>query len=97
MFHWVENDGIRDYVLNNGITIDTQGIVYLSVLPLYPVEYGGHVFEVKIPNSNNLVDWREVWCDEEGNEIDSDHEYNPNNPYYCYFGNIPKEYIKLLW
>lgn len=95
LYHWVESDAVRDYVLKNGIVPDDQGSIYLSQKPLF--EDKGHYFEVTIPDNNNLYDWREMWYDDSGKEFDSDHQYDKNNPYFMYqYRKIPKEYVKLV-
>lgn len=94
LYHAVTNRSY-DYVKKNGITPDEDGFVYLSTYPLKSGLYkNGHVFQVKIPNHSLLYDWREFWQDEEGNDIDFDHEWDPENPYYIYMGFIPAEFIK---
>lgn len=82
-------------MLNNGIIADDQNSIYLSAKPLYTER--GHLFEVTIPDADRLYDWREAWWDDNGVEFDSDHRYDSENPYFIYYGNIPKEYVKLLW
>lgn len=91
LYHSVFNRQTYDYVFKNGITVDDTGWIYLSEKPF---SYAYAVFEVTIPDKNLLYDWRQFWLDDEGNEIDMDHEYDPNNPYYMYAESIPLNYIK---
>lgn len=93
LYHWIEDRSL-EYVEQNGITADSDGDVYLSVAPLRGE--GGHLYEVTIPDNNRLYDWREMWYDNNGQEFDSEHQYNENNPYFIYMGNIPKKYLKLV-
>jgi len=95
LYHWVRDDRVRDYVLENGITADDDYSVYLSAKPLYTDR--GHLFEVTIPDNYRLRDWRYSWWNDDKVEFDFDHQYNPENPYFIYEGDIPKEYVKLLW
>lgn len=90
LYHTVFSEKSYNYVLQNGIIADEYGYVYLSEKPLK----GYYTFKVKIPNINNLYDWEDFWLDDEGNEIDFDHQYDPNNKYYMYLGDIPISYIK---
>lgn len=94
LYHSVFNDKAKDYVLKNGIKCDQYHWVYLSEKPIIN-KLVKAVFLVTIPKNDLLYDWREIWCDEDGNEIDMDHEYDPNNPYYMYNADIPKQYVKL--
>jgi hypothetical protein len=73
-----------------GLKTDYQGLIYLSEKPIqnFPV-----VFKVEIPNKNSLVDWRDVWYDDDGEEIDMDHQYDLDNPYYVYMDPIPAQYL----
>ncbi len=38
-----------------------------------PEAFDDIVLEIKIPNKNHLVDWREAWYDDNDEEIDSEH------------------------
>lgn len=93
LYHSVFDKKSLDFVLENGIVADEQGFIYLSEKPF---DNAYAVFTVKITNKNNLYDWEDFWLDDNGNEIDFNHEYNPNNKYYMYMGNIPTEYIKQI-
>lgn len=70
---------------------DDQGFVYLAEKPF---DHALAVFEVTVPNERDLYDWETFWLDDDGNEIDFDHELDPNNKYYMYMGNIPLKYIR---
>lgn len=90
-----------EYVKRNGIKRDSQGWIYLSTKPIiknnknpWSVNNTVAVFKVRIPDKSKLYDWREIWMDDDGNETDSDHQYDKNNPYYMYSGDIPKQYIE---
>lgn len=91
LYHSVFDKRSYDYVLQNGITADDYGYVYLSEKPM---KHAYAVFEVTVPNTNSLYDWDDFWLDDEGNEIDFDHVKDPNNKYYMYGGNIPRNCIK---
>ena len=95
LYHWVCSDAAMAFVLENGIVADDQYSVYLSAKPLFTDK--GHLFEVTIPDNSRLYDWRFSWWNDNGEEFDSDHHYEADNPYFIYEGNIPKEYVKLLW
>ena len=102
LYHAVFNEKSFEYVMEYGIKADSNGVVYLSEKPIIKKAqpkwgYKGTiaVFKVTIPDNRNLYDWREFWCDDNGEEIDFDHQYDPTNPYYCYTGSIPKQYVKL--
>ena len=92
LYHSVFNKSSYDYVLENGITADDQGFVYLSEKPIP----GYASFRVRIPNESYLHDWEEFWLDDEGNEIDFDHCLDPNNKYYMYEGDIGLQYIEVI-
>ena len=95
LYHTVFDERTRDFVLENGIVQDDFGLVYLAEKPLDNRD--GYVFKVTIPNNNQLLDWREAWYDDAGEEIDSmNHQYDEDNPYYIYSGNIAREYIELM-
>lgn len=83
-----------EYVKENGITPDRDGFVYLSMYPV-PLGYNEytHNFQVRIPNPELLYDWRDFW-QEDGEDIDMYHEWDPENPSYIYMGKIPITYIK---
>ena len=104
LYHTVFSNRTFEYVMKYGIRADSKGLVYLAEKPiikkaLNPKFTDGistrAVFKVTIPDNRNLYDWREFWCDDNGEEIDFDHQYDPTNPYYCYTGSIPKQYVKL--
>lgn len=78
-------------VLENGIEPDDMGYIYLSEKPFRNSKY---TLIIRIPNNSKLHDWREFWCDEDGNEIDFNHEYDPSNPYYIYTSFIDPVYIR---
>lgn len=101
LYHAVFTEESYEFVKKNGIKRDRDGWVYLSKYPIikrnhnpWSVNNTVAVFKVRIPDNNLLYDWRELWCDEDGNEIDMDHQYDKDNPYYMYEGDIPKEYIE---
>lgn len=89
LYHSVTSEATRDYVLKNGIKADSDSMVYLSEKPMTtaPFKYS---FKVKVPDQNKLWDWRDVWSDSD------DKEYDPNNPYYVYEGDIPKQFVTLI-
>lgn len=91
LYHSVFNKRSLDFVLENGIIADDQGFVYLAEKPF---DNAYATFIVTVPNEDNLYDWEDFWLDADGNEIDFDHEYNPNNKYYIYIGDIPLEYAE---
>jgi len=92
LYHGVSDETMEAFVLKNGIVTDSHGFIYLSEKPgIFPIN-----FEVTIPDSRNLVDWREVWYDDNGEESDIDHQYDDTNPFYIYLSPIPREYVKLL-
>ena len=88
LYHSVVSEKIRDFVLKNGIKADSSNFVYLSTKPINKPPYK-YTFQVKVPNSDLLFDWRDMW--DEGPE----HQYDKNNPYYVYNGDISTQYIKL--
>jgi hypothetical protein len=90
LYHSVSNERKRDFVLQNGIKSDEDGMVYLSKKPITTTPYK-YSFKVKVPDMNKLWDWDEIW----GNGGD-DKENDPNNPYYVYEGDIPKQNVTLL-
>lgn len=95
LYHTVFDKDTYDFVQGNGIVADDNNYVYLSKYP-YKSESAYATFKVNIPDSNKLFDWREFWYDENGNEFDYDHEWDPDNPYFIYVGNIPKSYITVI-
>jgi len=95
LYHWVESERVKDYVLNNGLTADDDYCVYLMSNPV-PFNKGGFMFRVTIPDTNRLHDWREYWHDDDGVEFDDEHIYDPDNPYFIYEGNIDKKYVNLV-
>lgn len=90
LYHTVFSKRSYEYVLKNGITPDEYGYVYLSEKPLK----GYYTFKVQVPDESNLYDWEDFWLDDNGNEIDFDHQYDPDNKYYMYLGDIPLGYIR---
>lgn len=86
LYHSVTTEASRDFVLQNGIKADSDHMVYLSEKPITtgPFKYS---FKVKVPDPNKLWDWRDIWDDSD------DKEYDPNNPYYVYEGDIAKQYV----
>lgn len=78
-------------ITDKGLQKDEFGLVYLST---YPIKGYDVTFEVEIPNRNLLIDWRDVWM-EDGEEIDQDHQYDPDNPYFVYMDSIPPEYLTI--
>jgi hypothetical protein len=64
-------------------------MVYLSEKPITTAPYK-FSFRVKVPDENRLWDWRDIWSDS------TDKQYDPNNPYYIYEGDIDKQYITLV-
>lgn len=93
LYHSVFNRRSLNFVLENGIVADDAGFVYLAEKPF---DHAIAVFEVTVPNESDLYDWEDFWLDDDGNEIDFDHELDPNNKYYMYMGNIPLKYIKQI-
>jgi hypothetical protein len=91
LYHSVFNQRSLDFVLENGIFADDAGFVYLAEKPF---DHALAVFEVTVPDERDLYDWETFWLDDDGNEIDFDHELDPNNKYYMYMGNIPLKYIR---
>lgn len=89
LYHSVIGERERDFVLENGIKADKDGMVYLSKNPITkpPFKYS---FKVAVPDMNRLWDWRDIWSDSD------DKEYDPTNPYYVYEGDINNRYIKLI-
>ena len=88
LFHSVRDEKTKEYILRNGIKADDMDMVYLSKKPM-----GGiykFTFEVEVPDETKLHDWRDVW------EDGYDKEYDVNNPYFIYEGDIPKQYVKLI-
>jgi len=90
LYHSVFDKNSYNYVLRNGIKADDQGWVYLSEKP-YKDAY--RTFQVVVPNETLLYDWEDFWLDDDGNEIDFDHVYDPDNKYYMYYGDISRDYI----
>ena len=88
LYHSVATEANRDFVLQNGIKADSMNMVYLSEKPIKNAPYK-YSFKVKVPDQNKLWDWRDIWSDSD------DKEYDPNNPYYVYEGDIPKQYVTL--
>ena len=89
LYHSVTDDYVRDYVLQNGIKANDQNFVYPSQKPITRPPFK-HTFKVKIPNMDQLFDWRDIH--DEGPE----HQYDKSNPYYMYNGDISKQYVKLI-
>ena len=89
LYHSVTTETIRDFVLQNGIKADVQGMVYLSEKPITKLPYK-YSFKVIVPNVNKLWNWEEIW-----GEGGIDKEPDPNNPYYVYEGDIAKQFVKL--
>jgi len=85
----------RDNILREGLKRDSSGVIYLSQKPLEAKQSSKYVtFHVVIPNQDELIDWRDVWYDENGEEIDpGSHSYDEENPYYLYLLDIPPEYL----
>lgn len=101
LYHWVRTREQRDYVLRNGITVDSDGFIYLSEKPLNTTHpcwtpSDGYVFEVTIPDNSYLYNWEDFWLDDNGEEVDFDHQRDDNNPYYIYTTNIPVKYVELV-
>lgn len=90
LYHSVTSEQNRDFVLSNGIKADKDSMVYLSEKPITTGLYK-YAFKVRVPNASKLWDWREIWGD--GND---DKEYDPNNPFYVYEGDIPKQFVSLV-
>ena len=92
LYHTVRDEKGKDYVLKSGIKADRLGHVYLSAKPMNKGAYAkkGHVFLVKIPKSDNLWDWRDMW------EESLDKTYDPKNPYFIYEGDISLKYIEYV-
>ena len=86
LYHSVTSEVARDFVLNNGIKADRVNMVYLSEKPITTAPYK-YSFKVKVPDQNKLWDWRDIWSDGD------DKAYDPNNPYYIYEGDIPKQFV----
>ena len=80
-------------IMKHGLKRSWDGMVYLMEKP---EAWGDVVIEVKIPNKNHLMDWREAWYDENDEEIDGDHSYDPSNPYWVYLYPIPTKYLRVL-
>lgn len=89
LYHSVTSEAARDYILKNGIKADSNSMVYLSEKPMTTTPYK-YSFEVRVPDMNKLWDWRDIWSDS------MDKEYDENNPYYVYEGDIAKQYVKLM-
>jgi hypothetical protein len=88
LYHSVRSEKERDFILQNGIKADADSMVYLSEKPIgIPYKY---TFAVTVPNPDKLHDWREVW------DTANDKEYDADNPYYVYEGDISKLYVKLV-
>ena len=90
LYHSVTTETIRDFVLQNGIKGDDQGMVYLSEKPMTKLPYK-YCFKVKVPDVNKLWNWEEIWGDG-----GVDKESDPNNPYHVYEGDIPKQNVTLI-
>ena len=95
LYHSIVSGSVYNWVIENGITPDSQGMVYLSLNPIVNSTTVA-CFKVTIPDMSNLYNWEYFWLDEYGNEIDFDHEQDPNNPYYIYLGKIPLTNIEEL-
>lgn len=101
LYHWVIDSKQALYCQHNGITRDSDGFVYLSEKPFNETSPAwdkddGFTFRVRIPNNDLLSYWEDFWTDEDGNEIDFDHQAIPGNQYYIYEDDIPKEFIELV-
>ena len=90
LYHSVPDERKRDFVLQNGIKSDNDGMVYLSKKPMTAVPYK-YSFKVKVPDMSKLWDWEEIWGDGGG-----DKENDPSNPYYVYEGDILKQNVTLI-
>ena len=103
LYHWVEDDKRAEFVDKNGIVTDDQGLLYLSDRPLYEtkpfLKNKGHLYEVTIDKGNkgDISDWRWFWYDDNGEEFDSDHQYDKKNPYFISTSDIPKKYLKKIF
>ena len=93
LYHTTEDKYVEG-ILKKGLKIDDFGLVYLAEKPLAGDKYP--TFKVRIPDHNQLMDWREAWYDDDGEELDIDHQYEENNPYYLYLTSIPPEYLELV-
>lgn len=93
LYHGTYTIGAKRSILENGLFSDHVGMIYLSEKPIRGCKY---YFRVQIPDQAYLTDWRDFWYDDNDEEIDMDHQYDPDNPYYVYLGNIPAKYIELL-
>ena len=90
LYHNVTSEHVRDSIIANGIRPNDEHMIYLSTKPITRAPYK-YTFEVRIPDSNYLYDWRDIWSDS------TDKEYDEKNPYYIYHEkSIPKEYVKLI-
>ena len=79
-------------ILKDGLKVDHVGFIYLMEKP---INFSEVLLEVSIPNKNELMDWKEAWL-ENGEEIDSEHQYDKDNPYWIYLENISPKYINIL-
>jgi len=80
-------------IMKQGLKRSWDGFVYLMEKP---EAFDDVVLEVNIPNKNQLIDWREAWYDDNDEETDMDHQYDPKNPYWIYPHDIPTKYLRVL-
>lgn len=96
LYHSTESRFL-DSILHNGLHpgAESDGYIYLSEKPFVRDQLDT-LLKVKIPNEHNLYDWDDLWLDDEGNEIDSDHSRDTDNKYYMYYGSISPDYITVV-
>ncbi len=92
LYHSADQRDVES-IQREGLRTDDFGMVYLAEKPIEGFDVA---FLVTIPNQSQLADWREIWYDDDGEEIDMDHQYDEDNPYYIYLGPIAPEYLKLV-
>ena len=91
LYHSADRRDVES-IQKEGLRTDDLGMVYLAEKPIEGFDVA---FLVTIPNQSQLADWREIWYNDD-EEIDMDHQYDDDNPYYIYLGPIAPEYLKLV-
>ncbi len=65
LYHATNKRNLKS-ILSKGIQTDSDGYVYLMEKPEV---WNDIVFEVRIPDQRKLMDWRDVWYDDEGEKL----------------------------
>ena len=95
LYYKVRTGSHLEFIFKKRLKHYKSGYITLYEKPI-PDEDTIAIIEVTIPDNRKLYDAREIWWDEDGNEIDSSvNHYDESNPPYLYSGHINKMYLKL--